>query len=398
MTNSSGDKTAVQLRAWHKVILIYFTLFGVLGTSITVRLPLVKDLLGVTPSLLGIILFVGSIGAIGSLNISGRLIEKIGTKPAIVTGLLLMAFAVVCQVAFAVAGLWVGYMIFGFLVGCSYGFADVAINLDGTVLERKLEKSLMPRMHAAYSLGALAGAGLGTIATSVNFPILVQAVIIAGIQILVVLTTVKTLPSGTGIEETHADGEKLERRTWLTPTVIFLGMALLGITIAEGSSNDWLAIGLVSSDYNASPTNAGIAYSVLMAAMTLTRFFGGNLADRFGKAHTLQALAITGVLGILLIIVGAPNIYLAWIGSALWGVGVALGFPLLLSAAGEADHAAKRVAFVAFWGYGAFIVGPPLLGFLGQAWGMLQMYFIIAALLSTAIFFSASAGNKRANG
>jgi hypothetical protein len=56
------------------------------------------------------------------------------------------------------------------------------------------------------------------------------------------------------------------------------------------------------------------------------------------------------------------------------------------------------VAFVAFWGYGAFIVGPPLLGFLGQAWGMLHMYFIIAALLSTAIFFSASAGNKRANG
>lgn len=398
MTNTSGEKTAAQLNSWHKVILIYFTLFGVLGTSITVRLPLVKDLLGVTPSLLGIILFVGSIGAIGSLNISGRLIEKIGTKPAIVTGLLLMAFAVVCQVAFAVAGLWIGYMIFGFLVGCSYGFADVAINLDGTVLERKLEKSLMPRMHAAYSLGALAGAGLGTIATSVNFPIMVQAAILAGVQILVVLTTVKTLPSGTGIEETHVDGEKLERKTWLTPTVIFLGIALLSITIAEGSSNDWLAIGLVSSDYNASQTNAGIAYSVLMAAMTLTRFFGGNLADRFGKARTLQALAITGVLGILLIIVGAPNIYLAWIGSALWGVGVALGFPLLLSAAGEADHAAKRVAFVAFWGYGAFIVGPPLLGFLGQAWGMLQMYFVIAALLSTAIFFSASAGNKRANG
>jgi MFS family permease len=398
MTNTSGEKTTAQLNSWHRVILIYFTLFGVLGTSITVRLPLVQDLLGVTPSLLGIILFVGSIGAIGSLNISGRLIEKIGTKPAIVTGLLLMAFAVVCQVAFAVAGIWVGYMIFGFLVGCSYGFADVAINLDGTVLERKLEKSLMPRMHAAYSLGALAGAGLGTIATSVNFPIMVQAVIIAGVQILVVLTTVKTLPSGTGIEETHVDGEKLERKTWLTPTVIFLGIALLSITIAEGSSNDWLAIGLVSSDYNASQTNAGIAYSILMAAMTLTRFFGGNIADRFGKARTLQALAITGVLGILLIIVGAPNIYLAWAGAALWGVGVALGFPLLLSAAGEADHAAKRVAFVAFWGYGAFIVGPPLLGFLGQAWGMLQMYFIIAALLSTAIFFSASAGNKRANG
>lgn len=397
MTYSVGEKTDAHLSAWHKVILIYFTLFGVLGSSLMVRLPLVKELLNVTPSVLGIILFVSAIGAVSALNVSGRLIEKIGTKPAIITGLLLMAVAFICQVSFAVAGLWIGYMIFGFLVGCSYGFADVAINLDGTVLERKLNKSLMPRMHAAYSLGALSGAGLGTLATTVNFPIMVQAVVLASIQVLVVLFTFKTLPSGTGIEVTHEDAPKLERKTWLTPTVVFLGVALLAITIAEGSSNDWLAIGLVS-DYGTSATNAGIAYSILMAAMTITRFFGGNLADRFGKARTLQAMALAGVAGILLIIVGAPNIYLAWIGSAFWGVGVALGFPLLLSAAGEADHAAKRVAFVAFWGYGAFMVGPPLLGFLGQSWGMLHMYFVIAALLATAIFFAAAAGNKRADG
>jgi MFS family permease len=397
MTTPMGEKTGAQLTAWHRVIVLFFTLFGVLGTSVTVRLPLIKDLIQVTPSLLGIILFVGSIGAIGSLNLAGRLIEKIGTKPAIVTGLFLMAGALICQVAFAVAGLWVGYMIFGFLVGCSYGFADVALNIDGTALERQLNRSLMPRMHAAWSIGALAGAGIGTFATSINFPIMIQTIVLAGIQILVVLFTVKVLPSGTGIEVTHEDAPKLERKTWMTPTVIFLGVALLGITIAEGSSNDWLAIGLVS-DYHTSPTNAGIAYSCFMGAMTIVRFFGGNLADRFGKARTIQAMAIVGVLGILLIIFGAPNIYLAWLGAAFWGIGVALGFPLLLSAAGEADHAAKRVAFVAFWGYGSFMIGPPLLGFLGQAWGMLNMFYVIAAFLATAIFFSAAAGNKRANG
>ena len=117
-------------------------------------------------------------------------------------------------------------------------------------------------------------------------------------------------------------------------------------------------------------------------------------ADATGKARTIQAMAIVGVLGILLIIFGAPNIFLAWLGAAFWGIGVALGFPLLLSAAGEADHAAKRVAFVAFWGYGSFMIGPPLLGFLGQAWGMLNMFYVIAAFLATAIFFSAAAGNK----
>lgn len=397
MTAEARDAKTTNLNAWHRVILAYFTIFGVVGASVMVRLPEIKELLGVSTALLGVIIFVGSIGSIGSLNISGRLIEKIGTKPAIISGLLLSAVALVGQVAFAAAGLWVGYMIFGFLVGCSYGFTDVAINLDGTVLERKLNRSLMPRMHAAWSVGALAGAGLGTVATAFGFPIVIQVAALAVVQLCVVLFTFRILPSGTGIETTHEDAPKIERKTWLTPTIIFLGVALLAITIGEGSSNDWLAIGVVS-DYHTSTTNGGIAYSCFMAAMTITRFFGGNLADRFGKARSLQGLALAGVLGILLIIFGAPNILLAWIGAALWGAGVALGFPLLLSAAGESDHAAKRVAFVAFWGYGAFLVGPPLLGFLGQAWGMLNMYFVIAALLGTAVFFAAAAGNKRTDG
>ncbi|MEY4989345.1 MAG: hypothetical protein RI933_978, partial [Actinomycetota bacterium] len=128
---------------------------------------------------------------------------------------------------------------------------------------------------------------------------------------------------------------------------------------------------------------------------TLTRFFGGNLADRFGKARTIQALVATGVLGILMIIFGAPNVWFAWIGAALWAAGVALGFPLLLSAAGEAEHPAKRVSFVAAWGYGAFLAGPALLGFLGEAWGILNMYFVVAGLLATAFIFSSAAGNKR---
>ncbi len=383
-----------EIHAWHKSIVLFFAVFGVSGSSVMVRLPLIKELLGVTPSLLGIIFLVGSIGSIGSLNISGRLIERIGTRPAIIFGPLLLSVSSIGQMTCAVNHLWVGYMLTGFFIGCAYGLSDVAINLDGTVLERKLGRSLMPRMHAAYSIGTFVGAGIGTLATYFDISILLQVSLLATLQLVLVVSTQRHLPHGTGIAAHHEHGTKVARHDWMTPTIVMMGVALLTISLGEGSANDWLAIGVVT-DYHASATNAGITFSFFNASMTITRFFGGNLADRFGKGPTLRALALAGAVGILVTSLGAPHVWISWIGAALWGAGVALGFPLLLSAAGEADHAAKRVAFVAFWGYGAFISGPPMLGFLGQHWGMLHMFYVVAGFLAIAAFFAGSAGNRK---
>ena len=208
------------------------------------------------------------------------------------------------------------------------------------------------------------------------------------------------MPAGNGIEERkQAKGSKVREpraAIWKDRRIIFLAIGILGITLAEGASNDWLTIALVD-DYQESDANAGIAYAVLLGAMTVTRFFGGNIADRFGKARTLQVLAFGGIIGLLLIIFGG-NLYLAWLGALLWGCGVALGFTLYLSAAGEGEDPARKVAFVASSGYLAFLVGPPLLGFLGQAWGVTNMFFVLVAALVVTFIFAAGAGNTKGAG
>jgi nitrate/nitrite transporter NarK len=310
-------------------------------------------------------------------------------------GLILAILAWIAQAYFASIGSVFGYTAFGFVAGLGFGLTDVSINVDGSAIEQKLGKNLMPRLHAGYSIGTVAGAGLGTLAATYNFSIFWQIVILAGLQLLVPVFTYKHLVPGNGIEppkERHASGEVVKVK-WLNRTAIWLGIGILGITIAEGASNDWLALGVVEG-YHSSATNAGISYAVLLSAMTLTRFFGGNLADKIGKARALQSLALVGIVGLILVIVGAPNVLLAWVGSAMWGVGVALGFPLFLSAAGEGEHAAKRVSFVALWGYGAFIVGPPLLGFVGQVWGILSIFGAITGFLVITAVFAGAAGNK----
>lgn len=382
-------------KAWHLAILIYFCSFGAPMASFMVRMPLIKQLLHVNTATLGLLILISSVGAILSLSQAGRIISRVGTKPAMMGGLILAILAWIAQAYFASIGSVFGYTAFGFVAGLGFGLTDVSINVDGSAIEQKLGKNLMPRLHAGYSIGTVAGAGLGTLAATYNFSIFWQIVILAGLQLLVPVFTYKHLVSGNGIEppkERHASGEIIKVK-WLNRTAIWLGIGILGITIAEGASNDWLALGVVEG-YHSSATSAGISYAVLLSAMTLTRFFGGNLADKIGKARALQSLALVGIVGLVLVIVGAPNVIIAWVGSAMWGVGVALGFPLFLSAAGEGEHAAKRVSFVALWGYGAFIVGPPLLGFVGQVWGILSIFGAITGFLVITAIFASAAGNK----
>jgi MFS family permease len=126
-----------------------------------------------------------------------------------------------------------------------------------------------------------------------------------------------------------------------------------------------------------------------MIAMTIARFFGGNIVDRLGRHRALRIFAVAGVAGILLVVL-SQNLVLAYIGSALWGIGVALGFPLFISAAGEGEDSARKVSFVTTAGYAAFLVGPPLLGFIGEAIGILQMFYLLALFMAAAAYFASA--------
>lgn len=393
------SKATVNVNAWHTSILIYFVVFGMGLSSLMVRLPEVRRLVDVSTAELGIILFIGSIGSIISVTQAGRIIARVGTRFAIIFGITAVTLGLVGQAAFIVNHSPVGYALFALLTGLGAGLGDVGINVDGSAIETATGKTALPKMHAGFSIGTFVGAGLGTLATMANFSILLQMVILAVINFGLPLLTAKHIPNGTGIEAKRANNSEpkvAKENLWADRRIIFLAMGILGITLAEGASNDWLTIALVD-DFKQTSTVAGIGYAVLLGAMTLVRFFGGNLADKFGKARTLQVCAATGIAGLLLIIL-SHNIYAAFIGAALWGCGVALGFPLFLSAAGEGENSARKVGFVASSGYLAFLVGPPLLGFLGQIWGVTNMFFMIAGFLLITILFASGAGNKKGSG
>jgi cyanate permease len=100
-----------------------------------------------------------------------------------------------------------------------------------------------------------------------------------------------------------------------------------------------------------------------------------------------------GIAGLLTIALSV-DVPIAFVGVVLWGAGVALAFPLFISAAGEMPNPARTVAFVTTCGYAAFLVGPPLLGFVGHAIGMSNMLWVITAFLAVS-FVTAGAARRR---
>lgn len=385
----------VQLKRWHRAVVLCFSFFAVAQTSLIVRLPLVRKLIDVDIQTLGQILFIGALGAIVGLNLAGRYIAARGTRQPMMVGFSIVTLAGWLASWSAVAGETVIFAIGVSLMFFGFGMVDVAINVDGAAIEQKLGRTIMPRLHAAYSVGTLLGASVGTIGAAINLPLDIQCYVLFSINILVPVLTYRAIPrdNGVAIKTTDAVTGKSTVGKWLDFRVVALGIGILAVTLVEGSSNDWLALAMVD-DYKVSDAQAGIAYACLLGAMTLTRYFGGSLSDRLGRNRALQILGLTGIVGILLVILSG-NVYLAWLGSALWGVGVALGFPLFLSAAGEGENAARKVSFVATAGYMAFLAGPPALGFVGQAWGLLNMFYLLVACLVVVLLFSWSAGSER---
>jgi len=134
-----------------------------------------------------------------------------------------------------------------------------------------------------------------------------------------------------------------------------------------------------------------MVFGIFVTAMTVGRVGGVYLLDRFGRVPVLRVSAVFAAVG-LVVVIFSPFPWLAGVGVVLWGLGSALGFPVGMSAAADDPrNAAARVSAVATIGYLAFLVGPPLVGFVGEQVGLLNALLMVLALVAVAGIVSPAA-------
>jgi predicted MFS family arabinose efflux permease len=261
------------------------------------------------------------------------------------------------------------------------------MNVEGAAIEKHTNKTILPLFHAFFSFGTVVGASLGVVAVWWNANVLVHTSVMAVLIAAIAIWSIANVPAREVSMDPDAETPKRPWRerlreslsAWREPRTYALGVIMLGMAFAEGGANDWLALG-VSESHGAGQALGAAGLAVFSVSMTVVRVFGGPLVDRFGRVATLRVLAATATVGLLLFIL-APNVPLVFVGAALWGAGVSLGFPLGMSAAADDPaHAAARVSAAATIGYVAFLAGPPLLGLISEQIGLLNTLYILVAL------------------
>nr|WP_139244480.1 MFS transporter [Arthrobacter alpinus] len=425
------------MNAWRNGVVTAYAGSGLVFATWVSRIPAVRDDLGLTPGQVGLMLLCMSLGSFISVAASGLIVLRLGSKLTTRLGSLIQALGVVILGLGATVfsdSLVVGIGLV--LVGLGTGCWNTSSNIEGAAVERALGRHIMPRLHGAFSIGTVLGAGVGALAAAVHLPVAIHLGVIAmavciavmigaghyqadkvgSTGVMVDVTEASAVP-GTGpipvvtgqTAQNHgsakngsaksteatvaaekaskAAGKAKIAAAWRDPRTLLLGALVLGLGLAEGAAGDWVALAMVDGHSSTAALGA-VGYGIFVSAMTIGRFAGTVVLDKYGRVIVLRVGAALAVIGLGLFVF-APSVELAMAALIFWGLGSALGFPVAMSAASDdPEHAAARVSVVSTVGYGAFLGGPPLLGLLAEHVGVLNSLLAVLVMLVIAFFLT----------
>ncbi|MEV5686793.1 MFS transporter [Streptomyces sp. NPDC052164] len=358
---------------------MFFALDGFLFAGWVVRIPAIKQQTGATASTLGLALLGVSAGAVITMMLTGRLCRRYGSHAVtVVCGVLLsLSIALPAQTHSATA---LGLVLLVF--GAAYGGMNVAMNSAAVDLVAALRRPVMPSFHAAFSLGGMIGAGLGGLVAGGLSPA-THLFALTGVGLIATAALGPTLlrhPSRPAAPAaSHAPSAPKRRLDGRARRVVLLfGVIALCTAYGEGALADWGALHL-EQDLDAHPGLAAAGYSLFALTMTIGRLTGTTLLERFGQTRTLVLGGATAAAGMLLGAL-APTVWLALVGFAVTGLGLANIFPVAVSRAGELAGP-SGVAAASTLGYGGMLLGPPAIGFLAD-WFSLPVALTTVALLA----------------
>jgi len=330
---------------------------------------------GISEGVLGLLILVLGLGAVGAMLFTGRLIATYGSRPV------LAVFAVlvipVLPLVVLAPSLWLltpAMALFGAMIGSM----DVAINANAVEVERRLGWAIMSSSHGFWSLGGFVGGSVGAWLIA-HHGAVVQAFAAAGVAAMMIGVALPFLRGEAAHPaETRAPQGRLLPRD---PLIWLLGVMALFSMVPEGAVLDWAAIYL-GQELQAGPFAAGLGFALFSGAMAVMRFSGDMVRNRFGAVATLRVSGLIGAAG-LMVAALAPVPGVALAGFALAGFGVANLVPILFSAAGNVPGHAPGIALstITMLGYTGILVAPSSIGFLAEHVGFRPTYGVLALVL-----------------
>ena len=357
-----------------------FFFIGGFGTATWAPLvPLLRERLMVGDDVLGMLLLCIGVGSLLTMPLSGALAMRLGCRRVVMTVSILFAailLLVSCVDALSLAVPIV--LIFGAVMGC----IDVVVNIVAVLVEKGIGRRIMSGMHAFWSLGGFAGAGLyGVWVGLLGLTPFQSTAIAAGLILLLTVVFGRHLiPYGGG------GGALLALPRGI---IVFVGMTAFIAFLSEGAVMDWGGVYLTTVR-GMDLALAGTGYSVFSAAMLTMRFLGDRVVQRIGALSVAVGGALLAFGGILLVMF-APVDALLYVGFFAIGIGSANIVPVFFSLMGRQNvmPVSAAVSAVSTMGYLGILAGPAAIGFVSSLTTLQTAFAMLAALsiLQAAIGF-----------
>lgn len=353
------------------------------------RLPDVKAAMGIEEGALGLALIGISVGTITSLTLSTPLVQRIGYRSTLLALIPLMSILLGIAIH---AGSPLALFLMLVPVGLCVGAIEVVVNMEADRTEAVMGRRIMNRAHAFWSFGFF-GAGLFSAAMAqLGVPAVWQlglaAPIVAGLT-WACLAAFQPAP--------RRGSDTLENTPLIarpTRAILVLVGVSLSAMLLEGASIDWSAI-YMRSVFDAIPLMWGLAVAAPALAQALMRYFADGFVDRYSPVRVARAMQTLMALGVVIVFF-APSAAIGLIGLACIGAGTSVMFPLTMSAAAQRTDrpAAINVAAIAQISFVAFLLGPPMLGFVAEHFGLRWTFGIGLPLVVLSFLLAGALGEK----
>ncbi|WP_235498002.1 MULTISPECIES: MFS transporter [unclassified Frankia] len=388
MKDTSDRRVLARARA--ATMVTHFVLALVLAAWAP-RIPQVRSDLGLSDGELGLALLGGPVGALATLWAAGALVRRLGSRRMVVASLggycvAGTLLAVVSGVAslFAVLAVWCALS----------GALDIASNAQAAMIEELFGRRIMMTVHAAWTGGALVGAGLGAGAAALDLPLGLQTALLGAAGLAAALPATRWMLDGDHAVAAPRASPRGHRRSaelrasvrWVVPFVPLCVVAFASF-LGEGIAADWSAVYLTDVT-GASPGLAGVGLVAYMTCMLGVRLVGDRVVEAHGVRRTIRPLALAaGVVFACALVLGgtAAGTALGIVGFAVLGAGLACVVPAAFSEAGRratraGAPAGPAIALVGSLGYAGWLAGPPLIGGVAELVGLRTTMWAVVGL------------------
>ena len=366
-----------------------FFIYSFCMGSLPPRLPDIQRAMGIEEGALGLGLIGAAFGTLISLSLAAPLLERFGYRRSILTLIPLLSMF------YALASFANGPLAFFLLlvpVGLVIGGIEIILNLEADRTEHLIGHRIMNRAHAFWSFGFFSSGIISAVIAQTGLSpqlhlLLMVPVVLAGVALL--LGRFDPAPHRTG-----ASTGETSRFAGPTLAIMVLVAVTLSAMIMEGAGIDWSAI-YMRDEFQVSPFLAGFAVALGAFTQAVTRFFADPFVERYSPTLVSRVL-LSGLGAGALLVFFAPSDWLALVGFALMGVGSSVIFPLAMSAAAQRTDrpAASNVAALAQISFVAFLLGPPLLGYVAEHFGIRWSFGIGIPLVVLSLVFAGALGAK----